>query len=221
MSETCSQGRSDGASAQVIARSPIAPAPPVAVVAGWEVSTRCSTAELTVTDCTPLAKVLVRASHDGAVARVLAVPFGRATRDGTGALVVGSGPGEWLVLAGPGTALEAAERVGGLAAATEEFVTVLDLTHGRALIRLTGPRSAEVLAKVCAIDFSDAVTPDAAAFRSVVADLVTDLVRDDRDGVRSYLLHCERSSGQYLFDVLIDAGAEFGVDIDGFAGPGI
>ncbi len=205
----------------VIARSPIPPAPPVGLVAGWEVSTRRSTAELTVTDCTPLVKVLVRAAHDGAVARTLGVPFGRATRDGTGVLVVGSGPGEWLVLAGPGTALEAAERVGGLAAAAEEFTTVLDLTHGRALIRLTGRRSAEVLAKVCGIDFSDAVTPDGAAFRCPVAELVTDLVRDDRDGVRSYLLHCERSSGQYLFGVLVDAGAEFGVDIDGFAGPGI
>lgn len=208
-------------SSQVIARSPIAPAPPVGVVSGWEVSARRSIAELTVTDCTPLAKVLVRAPHDGAVARSLGVPFGRASRDDTGALVVGSGPGEWLVLAGPGTAQEAAERVGGLAAAAEEFSTVLDLTHGRALIRLTGRRSAEVLAKVCGIDFSDAVAPEGAAFRSVVAELVTDLVRDDRDGARSYLLHCERSSGQYLFDVLVDAGAEFGVDIDGFTGPGI
>lgn len=196
------------------------PAPPVGLVSGWEVSTRRSTAELTVTDYTPLAKVLVRAPRDGAVARGLGVPFGRATRDDAGALVVGSGPGEWLVLAGPDTAQEAAERVGWLAAAAEEFATVLDLTHGRALIRLTGRRSADVLAKVCGIDLSDAVTPDGAAFRSVVAELVTDLVRDDRDGVRSYLLHCERSSGQYLFDVLVDAGAEFGVDIDGFAGPG-
>ncbi len=206
---------------QVIARSPIAPAPPVGLVAGWEVSARRSSAELTVTDCTPMAKVLVRAPHDGAVARVLGVPFGRATRDDSGALVVGSGPGEWLVLAGPGTASQTAERVRGLAAAAEAFTTVLDLTHGRALIRLTGRRSAEVLAKVCGIDLSEAVTPDGAAFRSAVAELVTDLVRDDRDWVRSYLLHCERSSGQYLFDVLLDAGAEFGVDIDGFAGRGI
>ena len=29
------------------------------------------------------------------------------------------------------------------------------------------------------------------------------------------LLHCERSSGQYLFDVLVDAGAEFGLEIAG------
>jgi len=29
-----------------------------------------------------------------------------------------------------------------------------------------------------------------------VAKVVTDVVRDDFDGTRSYLLHCERSSGQ-------------------------
>jgi len=42
------------------------------------------------------------------------------------------------------------------------------------------------------------------------------VVRDDVDGVRSYLLHCERSSGQYFFDALLDAGQEFGIDIGGF-----
>ena len=44
------------------------------------------------------------------------------------------------------------------------------------------------------------------------------MIRDDRDGVRSYLLHCERSSGQYLFDGLLDAGAEFDIDVDAFDG---
>jgi glycine cleavage system aminomethyltransferase T len=48
-----------------------------------------------------------------------------------------------------------------------------------------------------------------------VANLVTDVVRVDRDGLPSYLLHCERSSGQYLFDTLLDAGREFGIEIDG------
>jgi hypothetical protein len=27
---------------------------------------------------------------------------------------------------------------------------------------------------------------------------------------------CERSAGQYLFDTLLDAGQEFGIDIEGF-----
>ena len=40
-------------------------------------------------------------------------------------------------------------------------------------------------------------------------------------GVRSYLLHCERSSGRYLFDALMPVGHDFGIEIDGFRPPGI
>jgi hypothetical protein len=52
-----------------VARSPIAPAPPVAVVAGWEVSARRSSAPLRLVDCTPLAKVLVRRALEEAGSR--------------------------------------------------------------------------------------------------------------------------------------------------------
>ncbi|WP_219417017.1 sarcosine oxidase subunit gamma [Pseudonocardia nigra] len=203
-----------------LARSPIAAADPVGEHGGWEVSVRRSTAALTITDCTPLAKVAVRAPVDGAMQRALGVPFGRAARSGDGELVVGSGPGGWLVLAPVGTAARVRSRLAATAAATGEFVSVVDLTHGRALVRLRGGASADLLAKVCAVDLSDAVTPDGAAFRSSVARLVTDVVRDDVDGTRSYLLHCERSSGQYLHDALLDAGAEFGIDAAGFDAAG-
>ena len=48
--------------------------------------------------------------------------------------------------------------------------------------------------------------------------MVTDVVRDDVAGARSYLLHCERSSGQYLWDALLDAGARSAVEVTGFRG---
>lgn len=198
-----------------VARSPISPAPPVTVEHGWEVSARRSNADPRIVDCTPLAKVLVLASSDGGVARALGVPFGHAARNEHGALIVGSGPGEWLLLAPPGTAPEVASRVE--AVPDDGLVSVVEVTHGRALIRISGAQTPDLLAKVCAIDFSEEVTPDGAAFRSSVAKLVTDVVRDDEGGVRSYLLHCERSSGQYLFDALLDAGDEFSIEIDGFA----
>ena len=205
------------AEAAPIARSPISPAPPVAVEHGWEVSTRRTDADLRIMDCTLLAKVLVLASTNGEVARALGVPFGRAARDERGTLVVGSGPGEWLQLAPPGASAEVAGRVKGVS--DGGLVSVLDATHGRALMRITGAKTVDLLAKVCGIDLSEEVTPAGAAFRSSVAKLVTDVVRDDLDGERSYLLHCERSTGQYLFDALIDAGDEFGIEVEGFAAP--
>ncbi len=205
--------------AEPLARSPIAAPPPLAVAAGWQVTARRATGDLAITDCTPLTKVAVRAAAAGAVAAGLGVPFGRAARGVGGALVVGSAPGEWLLLDPPGQGAALIARIGGLAVG--EFATAVDLTHGRALVRLTGSRSADVLAKVCGIDLADEVTPDGAALRSAVAGLATEIVRDDRPAGRSYLLHCERSAGQYLFDALLRSGAGFGIEIDGFTPPGL
>ena len=205
-----------------VARSPIEPLPPVVVIDGWEVSGRRAGAGLTLTDCTPLAKVGVRAPIGGGAAAELAVPFGRAARDPGGTLVIGAGPGEWLLLAAPGQGLALTGRAEELAARFPgELVTATDLTHGRALMRLAGARGDDVLAKVCGIDTGDGITPDGAAFRTSVAAVATDVIRDDTGGVRSYLLHCERSSGAYLFGELLAAGSEFGIEIDGFTTPGI
>jgi heterotetrameric sarcosine oxidase gamma subunit len=200
-----------------IARSPIAQPDPVETVAGWEVHAGRSTAALRLADHTPLAKVLVRATPGGAIARHFKVPFGRAARDQDGTLVVGCDPDGWLLLGPPGAEAAIAGRVRGLS--DDGPVSVLEIFgHGRALLRLTGADAPRLMAKVCAIDLDDGVTPNGAAFRSSVARLAADVVRDDVSGERSYLLHCERSSGQYLFDALMDAGGEFGIERDGFTG---
>jgi heterotetrameric sarcosine oxidase gamma subunit len=198
-------------------------------VAGWEVSAVAASGDLTHTDCTPLAKVHVRAPASGQMAAGLGVGFGWAARDGEGVLVIGSGPGEWLLLAPPGQAAGLVGRLEAMAAqagstagqGAGEAVSVLDLTHGRALMRLTGSRAPDVLATVCGIDLSEEITPDGAAFRAPVAALATDVIRDDVAGVRSYLLHCERSSGRYLFDAITSVGHDFGIETDGFRAPGI
>jgi sarcosine oxidase, subunit gamma len=202
-----------------LARSPIA-ASPATVVDGWEVNARVAAGASTLSDETPLAKVLVRAPFDGASREALGVGFGRTLRTelGTGeVLLVGSAPGEWLALGAPGTAPALRTALEERLAGTGEFTSVLDLTHGRALLRLQGPAATAVMAGVCAIDLADDVTPDGTALRTSVAAVVTDVVRDDRDG-RSYLLHCERSSGQYLWDALLDAGARSAVEVTGFRG---
>lgn len=193
--------------AEPIARSPIAPAAPVEHVSGWEVSAAPSSGGLTIADVTPLAKVLVRSD-----VAVFDVGYGTAARDEHGTLVIGAAPGEWLLVAPIGEAAGVAARVAG-----SGFTVVLDYTHVRALMRLTGADSTATLAKVCAIDLADDMAPDGAAFRAPVAAVVTDVVRDDVGGSPSYLLHCERSSGQYLFGALLDAGAEFGITVAGFS----
>lgn len=90
-------------------------------------------------------------------------------------------------------------------------VSVVDHTHSRALFRLTGSASPSVLEKVCSLDWSDAMTPDGAVVSASVARVTCDITRNDVDGVGSYLIACDRSFGQYLFDALLDAGDEFGL----------
>jgi heterotetrameric sarcosine oxidase gamma subunit len=197
-----------------LARGPIAPAEPVVVVDGWEVSGRRSTAGLTLADRTAMAKVLLKADANGAFA-ANGLAFGRARRDGV-RLEIGSSPGEWLHLAPPADRGRLVEELSAVAAGAAELVTVSDLTHGRAMMRLTGADAPAVMAKICAIDLADSVTPDLAAFRTSVAKTVTDVLRDDVNGRRSYLLICDRSVGQYLFDSVLDAGGEWGIDIEGW-----
>ncbi|MPY85258.1 MAG: FAD-dependent oxidoreductase [Actinophytocola sp.] len=198
-----------------VARSPIAAGSKTTTLAGWQVDARRSQAGLTLADHTPLAKIGIRARHDGAVAEALGTGYGRSVRDNGSAVVVGSGPGEWLVLGAPGGQDKLLSRMRDLTENTGEFATVIDQTHGRALIKLSGERAADLLAKVCSVDLSDAAVPDGAALRTSVAKLVTDIIRHDDNHAPGYLLHCERSSGQYLFDALLDAGTEFDIAIDG------
>lgn len=109
-------------------------------------------------------------------------------------LVWSVSPGEWTV-AGP----------------RPDAPEVVDLTHVRMMFRLTGEESSRLLSKLCALDLGDEMFPDAAAARTLVAGVATELVRDDQDGVRSYLILPSRSFGRYTHEVLIDAGAELGL----------
>ncbi|GAA5125884.1 2Fe-2S iron-sulfur cluster-binding protein [Haloechinothrix salitolerans] len=198
-----------------VARSPIPASGRTTTIAGWQVDARRSSATLRLADHTLLAKVGIRAAHDGSIAQALGTRFGRAVHDNGSAVIVGSGPGEWFVLGSPGSQDKLLTRMRNLVEETGEFGTVIDQTHGRALMKLTGEHAADLLAKVCGVDLSEAATPDGAALRTSVARLVTDVVRIDENGTPAYLLHCERSSGQYLFNALLDAGNEFGIEIDG------
>lgn len=117
------------------------------------------------------------------------------TSQGSGdALVWSVSPGEWTVLG---------DRPDG---------ETVDLTHVRAMFRLTGDQAATLINRVCGLDLSDGMFPSGAAARTLFAGVATELVRDDIDGVPSYLIVPSRSFTTYIHDVITDAGAEFGVE---------
>ncbi|GDX33093.1 hypothetical protein LBMAG15_20280 [Actinomycetes bacterium] len=188
-----------------VARSPITVPGALVVIDGWERSKVTSNADITVTDESYLTKVVIRASKGHPVAEILPVQ-GSTNRDG-GTLKVGSGPAEWYLI-GHGKAESMVVDLpidGGIG-----FASWVDITHGRALLRITGRRADQLLSKLCSVDLATATTPDGSAFRTSLGAVTTDVIRDDQAGIRSYRLHCERSSGAYLLEVLLDAGQEFG-----------
>lgn len=201
----------------MIARSPITAGGPVGTVAGWEVSTAPTAGVLDLSDLSPFAKVLVKGDSSSRAASVLACAFGRSRRTADGALVAGTGPDEWLVLAAAGERPSLLDEVQELAgAAAGELVTVVDVTHGGFLLRLAGADSHRLLEKICAIDLSEGTTPDGAVFRSSVARVVCDVIREDAAGIRCYLLHGDRTAGRYLWEAVLDAGAEFSIGAAGY-----
>jgi sarcosine oxidase subunit alpha len=162
-----------------------------------------TTAGLTLSDRSSMHKTIVRAGPDSYAAAQLGADFG-SSRTLDDVLICGQRPGEWVLL---GTTAAIDDLVGLLDRTGE--VSVIDYTHSRALFRLTGDDAPSALAKVCGLDWSDEMTPDGAVTSGSVAKVNTDVVRDDQEGSRSYLISCDRSFGQYLFDALLDAGDEF------------
>jgi len=208
-----------------VARSPITQVPPVVTVASWLISAKPTSSPLRLIDCTPCQKTLVRTATSPTVTRSLSVERGRAKRDASGVLVAGVGSEEWIMIGPPSASSPSTIMQTSDGAASS---TLVDITHARALIRIAGADSARVLSKLCGINFGDTTTPDGTALRTSVARLVTEIIRNDlaepsaaaaESGrlARSYLIMCERSAGQYLFDAFLDAGQEFGIDIQGFA----
>lgn len=164
-------------------------------------------ATLSLADQTDQAKVIVRAAEGTSARKALNVSFGQSRSDGD-VLIAGSRPDEWMLL-GPHAAVQAK----AAEIPKDGHVSIVDWTHGRAAFRLSGVVATSALEKICGIDWSDNMMPDGAVTSASVAVVTCDLVRNDVDGTPSYLVLCDRSFGQYLFDAIIDAANEFGVDI--------
>jgi len=93
--------------------------------------------------------------------------------------------------------------VGGL-------VTVTDMTHGLAAMSVIGPRSRDVLVRLCALDISEAALPNVAARATSVAKTRQVIVRRDVGGVLAYTLVGARSLAGYLWEALIETARVWG-----------
>ena len=151
----------------------------------------------------------------------LDVGLGQVKRNLSGHLIAGIAPEQWLFIGAQGVSFS----MSGVADDGDgagPLITIVSLTHSTALIRLVGHDSAKILRKLCGINFDNRVTPNHFALRTSMARIVISLIREDvaamgKRPIPSYLILCDRSAGQYLFNILLDAGQEFEIDIQGFA----
>ena len=164
-----------------------------------------ASARLRLTDESAMGKMIIRADIGTDAKAHLAVEFARS-RVSDDVLIAGTRPDEWFLLGSP-EAVHAKAK----ALPQEGHVSFVDWTHGRAAFRMTGDQAAAALEKLCNIDWSDDMTPDGAVVSASIAGTSCDIVRQDVDRELSYLILCDRSFGQYLFDALLDAGSEFGL----------
>jgi sarcosine oxidase subunit alpha len=115
---------------------------------------------------------------------------------------------EVMALTGPGQAQSLAE---ALAEEPGRCAKGVDLTSALAGARITGPSAGLLLESITELDLSPAGFPDLRCARSKVAEVHGTLLRMDIRGLPSFDLYFGREFGEYLWDVLMEAGAEYGV----------
>ncbi len=138
----------------------------------------------------------------------LPAPGGASTgRDGTAAIWIG--PATWLILAprtAPGTL---AQR---LAAAVSDTGSVTDQTFGKALLRLSGAKARDVLAKGCRVDLNPRVFGPRRAAVTSIGHIGCVLAQVDE--VPTFDLVVPATLAASFVEWLEAAAAEFGLDIE-------
>lgn len=96
-------------------------------------------------------------------------------------------------------------------AASAPHVAVVDLSHARTVLRIEGPRSRDVLAKLCALDLHPRAFAGGRCAVSGVAGLTTLIHKLDEAPI--FDLFVQRSFALEIWDCVRAAGAEFGASI--------
>ncbi len=134
------------------------------------------------------------------------MPQPRRACPGKGVTLLWNGPGQWLAVS---KATPAAGLAENLAGALEEFgATVTDLSHARTVVRIAGPKAREVLLKGCPLDL-EAFQPNDCA-TTLLGHLN---VQIHCLGEQTFDLYVFRSFGLAMWEWLIDAALEYGVEM--------
>ncbi|MFC6489085.1 sarcosine oxidase subunit gamma [Nitratireductor sp. GCM10026969] len=123
---------------------------------------------------------------------------------GAGAAAFSIGPERFLVTGSEGLAARLA------AAVPLETGTVTDLSHGRTVIRIAGPRAEWVLSKLFAIDFSAEAFAVAEGRATMHHDTTAQI---QRTGATQFDIFVSRSLARSFWRILGEASAEVGYEV--------
>ena len=77
-------------------------------------------------------------------------------------------------------------------------------------MQIAGPCSRDLLRKLTALDLRPVQFPDLSCAQGSLASIHALVIRADMQTHLSYQVSCRREFGAYLWEVLLDAGQEFG-----------
>ena len=111
----------------------------------------------------------------------------------------------------PGREVSTQKKLTTASAASEQFVTVTEVTHGRVEIRVIGPDSQALLSKLCGLDFHSSAFPNETAKQSSLAKTTQLIIRRDIGELPAFSIIGTQSLGPYVWDTMMEAGKEFGL----------
>lgn len=111
----------------------------------------------------------------------------------------------------PGREISTQKKLTTAQAASKQFVTITDITHGRVEIWVIGPDSHELLSKVCGLDFHPSAFPNETAKQTSLAKTTQLIIRCDIGELPAFSIIGAQSLGPYVWNTMMEAGVEFGV----------
>ena len=98
-----------------------------------------------------------------------------------------------------------------------ESAEITDVTESLAIFALVGPRCLETLEKVSSVDLSSPGRPAPCAAQAPVEGVTSLLVYlKNNEGIPCLIVAVSRGYGQALYEILMDAGKEYGVSAAGW-----
>jgi methylglutamate dehydrogenase subunit D len=120
---------------------------------------------------------------------------------------IGTGPGQWLAVS---ETLENEALAADLVAKLKGLASIADQSGGRAVIRLSGPRARDLLAKGLAVDLDPRAFPLDGAVTSTISHMGVQLWQEDP---QTYDIALFRSVAESFWRWLTASAAEFGYEV--------